>query len=176
MSAQARDARIQRLQTMASDHTTHDLPPLLVPGALFEATLRGTLLLPPAILQPQADGASPLRRLVAQAAAAAPPSRGATAVGLSWWLESAAAVAGLNATDAHLLFDLAVSWGGDLGRALERPSIGVRGPFLSLGPADPTVVRALNNPARDPGCSVRTARAQPLSIYALPDSVRTGCR
>ena len=62
MSAQARDARIHRLQTMASDHAHHhtrDLPPLLVPGALFEATLR-TLQLPPAILQPQDGGGDEL--------------------------------------------------------------------------------------------------------------------
>jgi len=81
----ATDARVERLAALAA-RAAADASPLVVPGSLFEARLR-TLALPEGLLHLQADGASPLRRLVADAVAASSPpsaSSSSAAVRRSW--------------------------------------------------------------------------------------------
>jgi hypothetical protein len=163
----ATDARVERLAALAA-RAAADASPLVVPGSLFEARLR-TLALPEALLHLQADGASPLRRLVADAVAASPPpsaSSSSAAVRRSWWLDRAVQTQGglgLSATHAHLLFDLAVAWGGDLGSALESPSEAISGPFLPLADPDPTVVRRAT--------CFRMRRVRPVPSIQKPYSI-----
>ena len=163
----ATDARVERLAALAA-RAAADASPLVVPGSLFEARLR-TLALPEGLLHLQADGASPLRRLMTDAVAASlPPSASSSsaAVRRSWWLDRAVQTQGglgLSATHAHLLFDLAVAWGGDLSSALEPPSEATSGPFLPLADPDPTVVRRAT--------CFRMRRVRPVPSIQKPYSI-----
>lgn len=134
VAVRSREDRLAALRDGAATVST------VVPGALFEARLR-TLLLPEGLLESEGGAPSPLRALVAEAAAGSEAAAGAV-VRRSWWVERARAVCGVSGTDAQLLFDLAVCCGADLGSALRPPSeVAQRGPFLPLADVDPSVVR-----------------------------------